>query len=79
MADFPARSLTLAVQVNPGIGLRSIERIEIVDGLPAGTRVVISPADSLSAGQTVRTKYMDPAEAAGLNKPPPITEAFKGF
>jgi multidrug efflux pump subunit AcrA (membrane-fusion protein) len=66
-------------KVSPDVGLRSIERIEIIDGLPAGTRVVISPTDNLSADQTVRTKYMDPAEAAGLNKPPPITEAFKGF
>jgi RND family efflux transporter MFP subunit len=66
-------------KVNPGVGLRSIERIEVVEGLPVGTRVVISPADNLSNGQTVRTKFMDPAEAAGLNKPPPITEAFKGF
>ncbi len=61
------------------VGLRSIERIEVISGIEPGARVVISPATSLSPGQSVRSKYMDPVSAAGLNKPPPVTEAFKGF
>lgn len=61
------------------IGLRSIERIEILSGIEKGTQVIISPATGLEAGQTVRTKYMEPAAAAGLNKPPPINSDFKGF
>jgi multidrug efflux pump subunit AcrA (membrane-fusion protein) len=64
-------------QVN--VGLRSIERIEILSGLEPGTHVVITPATTMNPGQVVRTKYMDPVAAAGLNKPPPITEAFKAF
>ena len=36
----------------------------------------VSPS---TVGQTVRSTFMDPVIAAGLNKPPPITEAFKGF
>lgn len=61
------------------IGLRSIERIEILSGIEKGTQVIISPATGLEPGQTVRTKYMEPAAAAGLNKPPPINSDFKGF
>lgn len=66
-------------RVTPLVGLRSIERIEILSGVQAGMRVVISPATNLETGQTVRTKYMEPAAAAGLNKPPKVSEAFKGF
>ena len=40
---------------------------------------MISPATEMNVGQIVRTKFMDPALAAGLNKPPPITDTFKGF
>jgi multidrug efflux pump subunit AcrA (membrane-fusion protein) len=61
------------------IGLKSIERVEILSGLDVGARVVISPATSLSVGQVVRTSFMDPVVAAGLNKPPPINDTFKGF
>lgn len=61
------------------LGLKSIERIEVLSGLEPGATVVISPAGSMQPGQIVRTRYLDPVTAAGLNKPPPITEAFKGF
>jgi len=61
------------------IGLKSIERIEILSGIDPGTKVVISPATTLTPGQTVRTKFIDPAAAAGLNKPAPVAGAFKGF
>lgn len=67
------------VKSNAEIGLKSIERVEILSGLQPGTQVVISPASSLSEGQVVRTKHMDPLSAAGLNKPPPMVEAFKAF
>jgi hypothetical protein len=60
-------------------GLRSVERTEIVSGIDVGQRIVISPATTMSPGQMVRTRYIDSATAAGLNKPPPITEAFKAF
>ena len=60
-------------------GLKSIERIEVLSGLSPGVQVVITPATTMRAGQVVRTKYMDPVAAAGLNKPPPIVEAFKSF
>ena len=61
------------------VGLRSVERTEILAGLDPGEQIVISPAATMSPGQAVRTRFIDPATAAGLNKPPPITEAFKGF
>jgi HlyD family secretion protein len=64
---------------NVNIGIRSIERLEIISGIDVGTHVVISPATDLNTGQIVRTKFMNPAAAAGLNKPPPITDTFKGF
>ena len=61
------------------LGLRSIERIEIVSGVSPGDRVVISPVGALTPGQHVKTKFMDPVEAAGLNKPKQTDSNFKGF
>ncbi len=61
------------------IGIRSVERTEIVSGVSSGERIVISALDGDANGRHVRTTYMDPIAAAGLNKPPPIQEAFKGF
>jgi RND family efflux transporter MFP subunit len=61
------------------VGLKSIERIEILSGLAPGATVVITPATAMRIGQVVRSKYMDPVAAAGLNKPPPMVEAFKSF
>lgn len=59
------------------LGLTSVERVEIVSGLKSGDQVVISPVGGLSEGQPVRTTYMDPAAAAGLNKPK-AKEIFRG-
>jgi hypothetical protein len=59
------------------VGLTSIERVEVASGLDVGDRVVISPVAGLREGQPVRTKYMDPVAAAGLNKPKP-KEIFRG-
>ena len=61
------------------IGIKSIERAEVLSGLQEGTTVVISPVANLADGQPVRTRFVDPIAAAGLNKPPPMTEAFKSF
>lgn len=61
------------------VGLRSIERVEIVSGVGLNERVIITPATTLQNGQTVRETFIDPGVAAGLNKPPPMTEAFKAF
>jgi multidrug efflux pump subunit AcrA (membrane-fusion protein) len=61
------------------IGLRSVERVELLDPLPPGDRVVISPIGDLQEGQSVRTAYMDPQTAAGLNKPREVEGNFKGF
>lgn len=61
------------------VGLKSVERIEVVDGLRPGDRVIISPVGAAADGQVVRTRFVDPVEAAGLNKPAKIEEAFKAF
>ena len=65
--------------VDGQVGLTSIERVEVLAGLDVGDRVVISPVAGLRAGQPVRTTFMDPTAAAGLNKPAPVAGAFKGF
>ncbi|HEX8523693.1 MAG TPA: efflux RND transporter periplasmic adaptor subunit [Tepidisphaeraceae bacterium] len=61
------------------IGIRSVERTEILSGLTVGERVAISPVAGYRDAQRVRSSYTDPIVAAGLNKPPAIQEAFKGF
>jgi RND family efflux transporter MFP subunit len=61
------------------IGLKSVERVEIVSGINPGERVVISPVQGMAEGQTVRTSFMDPTAAAALNKVAVSTESFKGF
>lgn len=63
------------------VGLRSVERTEVVRGIRAGDTVILSPAAGLSPGQHVRMTRIDPATAAGLNKKSTAAEgaAFKGF
>jgi HlyD family secretion protein len=61
------------------IGIRSVERTEIISGLKPGERIALSPVSQYRDAKRVRTIYTDPHVAAGLNKPPPIQEAFKGF
>jgi membrane fusion protein (multidrug efflux system) len=65
---FTVRDGKLAA-VDAQIGLTSVERVEIVSGLNVGDRVVVSPVAGMQAGTPVRTEYMDPTVAAGLNKP----------
>jgi RND family efflux transporter MFP subunit len=63
--------------VTPGVS--SIERAEIVSGIKPGERVVISPIGELKEGQRVRTRFMDPIAAAGLNKKEIEEQPFKAF
>lgn len=63
----------------PRIGITSVERAEVVSGLSSGERVVISPIGNLADGQHVRTRWMDPIDAAGLNTPAVEEQPFKAF
>jgi hypothetical protein len=56
------------VKVEPKVGLRSFDRIELIEGLEADDRVVVSPVGTLQTGQHVRITEIDPREAAGLSK-----------
>ncbi len=67
--------LTRAADVK--LGVTGVERVEVLSGLAAGDRVVISPVADLSPGQRVRETFMDPDTAAGLNKPK-AKEIFRG-
>jgi HlyD family secretion protein len=67
------------VKSDAKIGLRSVERVEIITGVAPGDRVIISPIGDLAESKTVRTRYVDPAKAAGLNKPAAADGNFKGF
>ena len=60
------------------LGLKSIERVEVVSGLSAEDEVVISALDSPIEGQRVRRQFMDPTAAANLNKPK-VEKAFQAF
>jgi multidrug efflux pump subunit AcrA (membrane-fusion protein) len=61
------------------IGLKSVERTEIVRGLQLGDLVVISPTLDLQAGQRVAVHLVDPLAAAALNTPKEDASAFRGF
>jgi RND family efflux transporter MFP subunit len=64
--------------VEAKIGLKSIERVELLSGLRPGDTVVISPVNDLPVGKPVRVgKRLDPVVAAGLNKPKE-KEIFRG-
>lgn len=67
------------VRYDARIGLRSIERVEVLSGVAPGDRVIVSPIGDLTKGKAVRTRYLDPATAAGLNKPAAVDGSFKGF
>lgn len=66
-------------RLTPTIGIRSVERIEILDGLPNGSMVVLDPVNGFREGQHVRTTWLDPVVAAGLNRPPVEEQPFKAF
>jgi len=62
------------------IGIRSVERVEVLSGVEPGERVIISPVPSdIREGKRVRAEYVDPITAAGLNKPAVAGSTFKGF
>ena len=63
---------------NVKLGLKSIERVEVLSGLSAQDQVVISPLESPEEGQRVRTQFMDPTAAANVNKPK-VEKAFQAF
>ncbi len=65
-------------QAEVTMGLRSVERTEILSGLSQGDRVVISPVAGISPGKEVKTQFLDPAIAAGLNTPKTETP-MRGF
>ena len=66
-------------KLTPQIGISSVERAEFTTGLPDGAQVVISPVGSFSEGQHVRTSYLDPSTAAGLNKKAAEEKPFNAF
>jgi len=62
------------------LGLKSIERTEIMSGVDKGDVVVISPILDLEPGKSVRTHWIDPLVASGLNESKTTPSGtFKGF
>jgi len=67
-------------RIDAKIGLRSIERIEVLAGIEKGDLVILTPMNDPVDGERVRvTEQVDSKIAAGLNKPPPVNDSFKGF
>jgi HlyD family secretion protein len=64
-------------RADPAIGLKSVERVEVLSGLSSGDTVLITPIGTLAEGQAVRTQYVDPRTAALLNRPTEKQDAFK--
>jgi HlyD family secretion protein len=60
------------------IGIRAVDRIEVVSGLSDGDQVIITPVTSKMVDQTARSVSVDPRTAAGLNKPKEPS-SFKGM
>lgn len=65
-------------KVKVEIGIRSVERVEVLSGLGPGVRVVISPVGTLTEGTHVNTTFLDAVTAAGLNKKAE-EKAMRGF
>ncbi len=63
----------------PTVGLKSIERVEVISGIAKGDTVVISPVKSDEPNEQVRTTRVDPRIAAGLNKPDLIEKPANNF
>jgi HlyD family secretion protein len=61
------------------VGLRSIQRAEILSGLEVGDQVLVSPIGNLGTGDAVHATHLDADLAAGLNTPATETPgSFKG-
>jgi RND family efflux transporter MFP subunit len=78
-AVYTVNGRDVVARADATIGLKGIERVEIVSGLKAGDRVIITPIGSIKPGRQVRTRFQDPIAAAGLNKPKVANDSFKGF
>jgi multidrug efflux pump subunit AcrA (membrane-fusion protein) len=63
--------------LDAAVGVKGVEKAEIVSGVKPGDRVLITPAAGLRDGQSVRARFMDPVAAAALNKPKE-KEIFRG-
>ena len=67
-------------QADVQLGLRSIQRTEILSGLQPGDEVVVSPIGNLQVGQQARITSIDPVAAAGINQPKAgNASAFRGL
>lgn len=62
------------------VGVQAVDRVEILEGLPADAKVIISPIDASQVGKHARATEVDPRLAAGLNKQADANaDSFKGF
>ena len=60
------------------LGIKSIERVEVISGLSTNDQVVVSALEAPAEGKRVRAQFMDPTAAANLNKPK-VEKAFQAF
>jgi multidrug efflux pump subunit AcrA (membrane-fusion protein) len=58
-------------------GVKNVTRVEVLNGINADALVLLSPIGTFETGQHVRTQFIDPREAADLNKPKDA-DIFKG-
>jgi hypothetical protein len=63
------------------LGLRSVDRTEVLEGIAEGDRVVISPVGALAAGRRVAVRSIEPTDAISATKqaPQPEGQSFKGI
>jgi HlyD family secretion protein len=65
-------------RVQVEVGIRAVDRIEIISGLKESDQVIITPVTPRMVDQPARSSFMDPRVAAGLNKPKEASN-FKGI
>ena len=65
----------------PEIGVRAVDRAELIGGLADDAHVIISPIDPSLVGRHAREERVDPLAATGLGNPEAMkgAEAFKGW
>lgn len=65
----------------PEIGVRAVDRVEVLSGIAPDARVVISPIAPGDVGKHARVTEIDPRAAAGLDPTGAMkgAEAFKGW
>lgn len=62
------------------LGLRSVERTEVIAGLDPRDQVVISPVGAMTEGQRVLARLVNPVDAAALNRSASDAGSnFRGF